>query len=93
MELMQAWKTEKRDANGLTTVRGLVIPVGWDDRGRITETVIATHFEDEYLIDQNEWGEELLAFLRQRVKVIGIVKEGAGGRKVITVKKYELLEE
>jgi hypothetical protein len=93
VELMQLWKTEKRDANGLTTVRGLVIPVDWDDRGSITATAIATHFEEEYLIYQNEWGEELLAFLRQKVKVIGFVSEDERGKRIITVKEYELLEE
>jgi hypothetical protein len=84
---------ENKDASSLTTVRGLVIPVDWDDKGNVTATAISTHLEEEYLVDQDAWGEALLAFLRQRVKVSGSVALKKDGKKVITVKKYEVLEE
>jgi len=84
---------ENKDAGSLKTVRGLVIPVDWDDKGNVTATAISTHLEEEYLVDQNAWGEALLAFLRQRVKVSGSVVLQAGGKKVITVKNYEVLDE
>ena len=84
---------ESKDISNLTTVRGLVIPVDWDDKGNVTATAISTHLEEEYLVDQDAWGEALLAFLRQRVKVSGSVVLKKDGKKVITVKKYEVLEE
>jgi hypothetical protein len=84
---------ENKDASSLTTVRGLVIPVDWDDKGNVTATAISTHLEEEYLVDQDAWGEALLAFLRQRVKVSGSVALKKDGKKVITVKKYEVLED
>jgi hypothetical protein len=84
---------ENKDASTLTTLRGLVIPVDWDDKGNVTATAISTHLEEEYLVDQNAWGEALLAFLRQRVKVSGSIVLKEDGKKVITVKKYEVLEE
>ena len=84
---------ENKDASNPTTVRGLVIPVDWDDKGNVTATAISTHLEEEYLVDQDAWGEALLAFLRQRVKVSGSVVLKKDGKKVITVKKYEVLEE
>ena len=84
---------ENKDASSLTTVRGLVIPVDWDDKGNVTATAISTHLEEEYLVDQDAWGEALLAFLRQRVKVSGSVVLKKDGKKVITVKKYEVLED
>ena len=74
-------------------MRGLVVPVDWDDKGNVIATAISTHLEEEYLVDQDAWGEALLAFLRQRVKVSGSVAIKKDGKKVITVKKYELLEE
>ena len=83
---------ENKDVSSLTTVRGLVIPVDWDDKGNVTATAISTHLEEEYLVDQNAWGEALLAFLRQRVKVSGSVVLQEGGKKVITVKNYEVLD-
>jgi hypothetical protein len=84
---------ENKDASSLTTVRGLVIPVDWDDKGNVTATAISTHLEEEYLVDQNAWGEALLAFLRQRVKVSGSIVLKEDGKKFIKVKKYEVLEE
>lgn len=84
---------ESKDISNLTTVRGLVIPVDWDDKGNVTATAISTHLEEEYLVDQDAWGEALLAFLRQRVKVSGSVVLKKDGKKVITVKKYEVLED
>ena len=65
----------------------------WDAKGNVTATAISTQFEEEYLVDQNAWGEALLAFLRQRVKVSGLVMENESGKKVITVKNYEVFEE
>lgn len=84
---------KNKDASILATVRGLVIPVDWDDKGNVTATAISTHLEEEFLVDQNAWGEALLAFLRQRVKVSGSVVLKGDGKKIITVNKYEVLEE
>ncbi|MGD8372363.1 MAG: hypothetical protein PVG64_07495 [Syntrophobacterales bacterium] len=75
------------------TVRGLLVPVDWDDKGNVTAAAISTHFEEEYLIEQNAWGEALLAFLRQRVKVSGLVAQNDTGKKIITVNNYEVFEE
>ena len=84
---------ENKDARSLTTLRGLVVPVDWDDKGNVIATAISTHLEEEYLVDQDAWGEALLAFLRQRVKVSGSLGVTEDGKKVITVNKYEVLEE
>jgi hypothetical protein len=86
-------KMESKHESTLKTIRGLVVPVGWDEKGNVTVTAISTNFEEEYLIDQNVWGEALLAFLRQRVKVSGFIIQNSNGKKVITVKHYEVLEE
>ena len=79
------------DAEGFVTIRGLIVPSEWDEGGNITATAISTYFEEEYLIDQNPRGKELLAFLRQKVEVIGLVRTGDRGRKVITVEEYEVI--
>jgi hypothetical protein len=82
-----------RDDTGLTTIRGLVIPVDWDAKGNITAAAISTPFEEEYLLEHNARGEELLAFVRERVKVSGLIRKDELGNKVISVTKYEILEE
>ena len=80
-------------AGRVTTIKGLIIPADWDERGSIVAATISTDFEEEYLIDQNVRGEELIAFLRQKVKVTGFVSEDELGKKVIAVEQYEVLEE
>ena len=77
----------------VTTIKGLIIPADWDEKGSIVAATISTNFEEEYLIDQNVRGEELIAFLRQKVKVTGFVTEDELGKKVIAVEQYEVLEE
>ena len=81
------------DSNGTTTIKGLIIPVDWDGKGNVTATAITTHFEEEYLVDDNARGEELIAFLRQRAKVSGFIIQNENGKKIISVEKYEVLED
>lgn len=90
---LKVLKMESNNEGRLATIRGLVAPVAWDDKGNVLAAAISTHFEEEYLIEQNAWGEALLAFLRQKVKVSGLVMENESGKKVITVKNYEVFEE
>jgi hypothetical protein len=78
---------------GSIIIRGLLVPVDWDEKGNITETAVSTYLEEEYLIERNARGEELLPFLRQRVKVIGLVRMDDRGRKVIRVEEYDVVEE
>ena len=80
-------------AEGSVIISGLLVPVDWDERGNITETAVSTYFEEEYRIEMNVRGEALLPFLRQRVKVIGLVKIDKRGRKVVRVEDYEVIEE
>lgn len=75
------------------TIRGLLVPVDWDEKGNITETAISTYFEEEYLIEKNARRDEMLPFLRQRVKVIGLVSMDARGRKAVRVEEYEVIED
>ena len=84
---------KKSFAKDSITIRGLLVPVDWDERGNITETAVSTYFEEEYLIERNTRGEALLPFLRQKVKVIGLVGMDERGRKVVRVEEYELIEE
>ena len=69
----------------LITIRGIVLPIDWDHRGNVSAMAISTYDEDEYLVENDEKGMALVAFIRKGVEVIGIVRE-AGGRQIITVK-------
>jgi hypothetical protein len=75
------------------TIRGLLVPVDWDEKGNITKTAVSTYFEEEYVIEKSVSGEALLPFLHQKVKVIGLVRIDKRGRKVVRVEEYEVIEE
>jgi len=73
----------------LITIRGIVIPVDWDEKGKVVAAAISTHNEDEYLIDNDYKGEKLLHFVQEEVEVSGIARKNKD-KKTITVKKYIL---
>ena len=84
---------EKAPVEDSITIRGLLVPVDWDERGNITETAVSTYFEEEYLIERNARGEALLPFLREKVKVVGLVRVDERGKKVLRVEEFEVIED
>lgn len=78
-------KKGKADVN-LITIKGIVIPVDWDEKGNVVGVAISTFNEDEYLVDRNEKGVELIRFLRLEVEIIGILRR-EGNRHMVTVKE------
>ena len=93
MKHMGVLITEGMGTTELTTLRGLVLPVDWDERGTIRSIAVSTNSEEEYLVDENPLADELLAFVRLRAKVRGFVREDENGKKIITVENYEVLED
>jgi len=69
----------------LIAIKGIVIPVDWDQNGNPISVAIATHTEDEYLICNDSKGKELFNLIREGVEITGQVKEVAG-IKIIKVK-------
>jgi hypothetical protein len=84
---------EKTSVEDSIIIRGLLVPIDWDEKGNITEIAVSTYFEEEYLIEKSVREEALLPFLRQKVKVIGFVRMDARGRKVVRVEEYEVIED
>lgn len=73
----------------MISVRGVIVPVKWDERGNVIAVAISTHDEDEYLIDDRERGGELKAFIREEVEVVGRLREEEES-KTMTVTRYSL---
>jgi hypothetical protein len=92
METASSRKVKKKRGtdNELTEVRGIVIPVDWDDEGNALAAAISSPDEQEYLIKQNAKGKELVRLMRQEIEVSGIVRKGIKGCKTVTVKDYRL---
>ena len=82
---------KKREAvDKLTTVRGILIPVEWDEGGNVLAAAVSSPDEQEYLIETDTKGKELLGLIRQEIEVSGVVRKGIKGRKTITVISHRL---
>jgi hypothetical protein len=79
----------KKERTKMSMIRGVVIPMDWDEQGNVVRIAISSHDEKEYLVEKGGKGHELLAFIRKEVEVGGEVKE-EDHRKVIKVKKYHV---
>jgi hypothetical protein len=77
----------KKGKTKMPMIRGVVIPMDWDEHGNVVRIAISSHDETEYLVEKGGKGQELLAFIRREVEVGGEIKE-EDHRKVIRVKKY-----
>lgn len=76
-----------RKKTKMNVIRGVVIPIDWDERGNVVSIAISSHDETEYLVDKGGKGQELLAHVRKEVEVSGDIREEEN-KKVIKVKKY-----
>ena len=83
-------KKSRKIGDELTTVRGILIPVDWDEEGNALAAAISGLDEQEYLIEQDAKGKELLGLMRREIEVSGMVSKAIKGRKTIKVKSYRL---
>jgi hypothetical protein len=67
-------------------ISGIIIPVNWDAKGNITGVAIATHEEEQYFIEDDKEAAKLRFFLRQEVRITGVLKS-KGGKKIIEIEK------
>ncbi len=73
------------------SLRGIVIPVAWDERGNAIKAAILTANEQEYAVEEDEKGNKLLALVQHVVEISGVVREEAGC-KIITVEACQKAE-
>lgn len=83
-------KKLQRESYKKLKTKGIVIPTDWDEKGNVSAIVIATHNEEEYLVELNQKGRELLALIREPIKVTGILRTDRNS-KIIEVEEYHLI--
>lgn len=71
----------------MASIKGIVIPAGWDQNGNIISLAIATDDEQEYLIDTRQRITKLISLLRQEVVVTGTIRQ-AEKNKIIRVTSF-----
>ena len=83
-------KESKATGDELTTIRGIVIPVDWDEDGNVLATAISSQDEHEYFVELDKKGKKMLGLIRRGIEVSGVVRKIIKGRKTIAVKSYRL---
>ena len=83
-------KRKRGTVDKLTTVRGIVIAVDWDKEGNAIAVAILSPNEQEYVIEQDKKGKELISLIRQEIEVSSVVRSVRKDSKTITVKSYRL---
>jgi hypothetical protein len=73
----------------LFLIPGLLIPVGWDEKGVVNSVAIATFDEDEYIVDNLDDMKDLLCLIRQEILATGFVKEKHGKKYFCVVEVLE----
>lgn len=76
---------------GQISIKGILVPVDWDEKGNAIRLAIMTPNEEEYIVEENRNGRELLDLMRQEVEVRGILREEAG-HKIIMVETYKQMK-
>ncbi|HEJ84013.1 MAG TPA: hypothetical protein ENO25_05540 [Desulfobacteraceae bacterium] len=73
------------------TIRGIVIPAEWDGKGNAVAVAISTFDEEEYLVEHDHTGIQLLSNMHVKVEARGTVIQ-AEGKKRIKIQHYSLAE-
>jgi len=74
----------------LSFVTGIIVPVDWDDKGMPVAAALLTPGGNDYYIEPDETGSQLLEVLTKEVELQGQTKKGPQGRSMISVQKYHL---
>ncbi len=74
-------------ANEPILIRGLVIPAGWDEKGRVKSVKISAFDETDYEVENGAGSRDLLKLVRREVEVVGWVDDLTDGVKRIRVGK------
>ena len=79
MKVVTGKKRKKR------TISGVIVPEDWDDRDRVIRVGVKTSDYEEYLVEYNQQGKELMSLIDQKVRVRGEVRQLLDGDLMIAV--------
>jgi hypothetical protein len=84
-------KPKTKKSNPLITIRGILLPMDWDENGHVIAFVLSGIDEREYRIEAKTKKAKLLALLQKEVEVTGLLRKQAGNR-VIILKNYRIVQ-
>lgn len=81
------FKSPNRTDREPIIIRGLVIPVEWDDAGNVVAVSIADFNEEKYYVTNNPSGKALLDFIEHEVTAVGTL-DLAGSKKYFNISDF-----
>jgi hypothetical protein len=77
--------------NDLVEIRGLIIPMEWDARGKPIAVAISGFDEKTYVIEKGAIRQELLKLLKKEIKAMVRIQEACNQNVFIRIESYELV--
>jgi hypothetical protein len=74
-------------------IKGIVVPVSWDDDGNVLRISVHTTDEKEYLIEQSKIGIDLLSHVQSKIVAEGPVRRRLDGKTIINIKDFRLISD
>ena len=74
------------------SLKGIIVPAEMNGDYNVTNIMISTDNEEDYVIESDAKGEELFKHLREAVRVTGVIRGKMNGVDVIAVEDYEILD-
>ena len=80
-------KARSKSWSKIVTVRGIIIPVAWDEDGSVTALGLSSKDEKLYLLANNPHQEKLYDCLQTEVEICGVLKD-EGSSKALILKGF-----
>lgn len=69
------------------TIKGVLLPVKWDENGSVQDIALYADDENEYIVVKSTKSKDMIKLLRQQVKLYGTV-QCKKGKHIIDVESY-----
>ena len=80
------------DLEKTISLQGIIIPSAWDKDGNVITISLSTFDEEEYSIGSDHLWRELMALLREKVRIRGIISR-KGEKQIISVTDFQRIEQ
>jgi len=82
----------KKRSTAFIKAMGVVTSAKWDENDNIIGVSIQTLDEEEYIVEFNKIGRELITCLHKRVEASGSVRERMDGKQILKIISYKMID-
>ena len=74
-------------------ITGVVTPIDWNDSYGVLRVLIKTLDREEYVVEPNKQGKQMLSMVDRTVRVRGTVRQRLNGDFTVSVDNYKVIQE